>query len=167
MSETISRAREKTQLYSTLDYWRGFTCASTTKSEPLQVENYKHSVVCSEFYHENPYIEVEGSFHWLNWVSLEFMDDRVAIHVACRPLLSISTDFRTWDTLVNWLRSVAIKSQSKLPQSVASQHLCPFDLWFDPMWSVCHKHSCRDTIFVGIPNILVISGNAPIWNLCS
>jgi hypothetical protein len=30
-------------------------------------------------------------------------------------------------------------------------------LWFGPTWSMCHKHSCSDTIFGGIPNILVIS----------
>jgi hypothetical protein len=28
-------------LNSTLDSWQGFTCATTTKPEPLQVENYK------------------------------------------------------------------------------------------------------------------------------
>jgi hypothetical protein len=65
------------------------------------VENYKYSVVCSEFYRENPYTEVEGSFHRLNNVSLELMDGRAAIHVAGRPLLLIFTDFRTWDTLIN------------------------------------------------------------------
>jgi hypothetical protein len=26
---------------STLNSWQGFTCATTTKPEPLQVENYK------------------------------------------------------------------------------------------------------------------------------
>jgi hypothetical protein len=51
------------RLDSTLDSRQGFACASTTKLEPLQLENYKYSMVCSEFYHENPYIEVEGSFH--------------------------------------------------------------------------------------------------------
>jgi hypothetical protein len=30
-------------------------------------------------------------------------------------------------------------------------------LWFGPTWSMCHKHSYSDTIFGGIPNILVIS----------
>jgi hypothetical protein len=30
-------------------------------------------------------------------------------------------------------------------------------LWFGPTWSTCHKHSCSDTIFGGIPNVLVIS----------
>jgi hypothetical protein len=34
------------RLDSTLDSEQGFTCASTTKLEPLQVENYKKSVVC-------------------------------------------------------------------------------------------------------------------------
>jgi hypothetical protein len=33
------------RLDSTLDSWQDFTCATTTKSEPLQVENYKMSVV--------------------------------------------------------------------------------------------------------------------------
>jgi hypothetical protein len=41
---------------------------------------------------------------------LEVMDGRAAIHVADQPLLPVSTDFRTWDTLVNRLKSVAIKS---------------------------------------------------------
>jgi hypothetical protein len=31
---------------STLDSRQGFACASTTKLEPLQVKNYKKSVVC-------------------------------------------------------------------------------------------------------------------------
>jgi hypothetical protein len=30
----------------TLDSRQGFACASTTKPEPLQVENYKKSVLC-------------------------------------------------------------------------------------------------------------------------
>jgi hypothetical protein len=29
------------------------------------------------------------------------MDGHSAIHVAGRPLLPVSTDFQTWDTLVN------------------------------------------------------------------
>jgi hypothetical protein len=58
-SEITSGARAKTRL----DSRQGFACASTTKLEPLHVENYKYSVVCSEFYRKNPYIEVEGSFH--------------------------------------------------------------------------------------------------------
>jgi hypothetical protein len=49
----------------------------------------------------------------------------------------------------------------------AGRPLCPFDLWFGPMWSTCHKHSCSDTIFGGVPNVLVICLNAPIWRLCS
>jgi hypothetical protein len=49
--------------------------------------------VC-EFYCEDPYIEVEGSFHRLNSVGLEVMDGWAAIHVAGRPLLSVSTDSR-------------------------------------------------------------------------
>jgi hypothetical protein len=40
---------------------------------------------------------------------LEEMDGRAAIHVAGRPLL-VSTNSQTWDTLVNQLWSVAIKS---------------------------------------------------------
>jgi hypothetical protein len=40
-----------------------------------------------EFYHEDPYIEVEGSFHQPNGVGLEAMDGRVAIHVAGWPFL--------------------------------------------------------------------------------
>jgi hypothetical protein len=51
------------RLDSTLDSRQGFAYASTTKPEPLQAENYKYSVVCFEFYRENPYIEMEGSFH--------------------------------------------------------------------------------------------------------
>jgi hypothetical protein len=34
------------RLDSTLDSGQGFACASNTKPEPLQVENYKYSVVC-------------------------------------------------------------------------------------------------------------------------
>jgi hypothetical protein len=47
--------------------------------------------VC-EFYHEDPYIEVEGSFHRLNLVGLAVMDDRAAVHVAGRPLLPVSIE---------------------------------------------------------------------------
>jgi hypothetical protein len=39
----------------------------------------------------------------------------------------------------------------------ADRPLSPFDLWFGPTWSTCHKHSCSDTIFGRIPNVLVIS----------
>jgi hypothetical protein len=85
------------------------------------------------------------------------MDGWAAIHVAGQPLLPVSTDFRTWNTLVNRLRSVAVKSRPEPTQTVAGQPLCPFDLWFDPTWSMCHKHSYSDTIFGGIPGILVIS----------
>jgi hypothetical protein len=34
------------RLDSTLDSRQGFACAATTKSEPLQVEKYKKSMVC-------------------------------------------------------------------------------------------------------------------------
>jgi hypothetical protein len=34
------------RLNSTLDSRQGFACTSTIKPEPLQVENYKKSVVC-------------------------------------------------------------------------------------------------------------------------
>jgi hypothetical protein len=39
----------------------------------------------------------------------------------------------------------------------AGRPLCPFDLWFGSTWSTHHKRSCSDTIFGGIPNVLVIS----------
>jgi hypothetical protein len=45
------------------------------------------------------------------------MDGRAAIHVAGRPLL-VSTNSQTWDTLVNQLWSVAIKSRPKPTQSI-------------------------------------------------
>jgi hypothetical protein len=35
------------------------------------------------------------------------MDGPTAIHVAGRPLLPVSTDYRAWDTLVNRFRRVA------------------------------------------------------------
>jgi hypothetical protein len=135
--------------------------ATTLRIGTLQVESPKCGVF-PEFYCEDAYIELKGSFHWLIRVGLEVMDDRSAIDEAGRPLLSVSTDFRTLDTLANWLTSVAIKSQPEPTQSVAGWPLCPFDLWFSPTWSMCHKHSCSDTIFGGIPNVLVISWNAPI-----
>jgi hypothetical protein len=111
----------KRRLDSTLDSQQGLTYTSTTKPEPLQVESYKYSVVGSEFYSENPYIEVKGSSHLLNWVSLELMDSQAAIHVAGWPLLLLSTNFWTWDTLRNWLRSIAVKSRPKPTQSVADR----------------------------------------------
>jgi hypothetical protein len=57
------------------------------------------------------------------------MDGRVAIHVAdwaaidvaCRPLLPVSTDFQTWDNLVNRLRSVAVMSWPEPTQSLAGR----------------------------------------------
>jgi hypothetical protein len=49
------------------------------------------------------------------------MDGRAAIHVASQPLLPVSTDFRTLDTLVDRLRRVAAKYWPKLTQSVAGQ----------------------------------------------
>jgi hypothetical protein len=39
--------------------------------------------------------------------------------VASRPLLPVSTDSRAWDTLINRLRSVSVKSRPELTQSVA------------------------------------------------
>jgi hypothetical protein len=80
----------------------------------------------------------------------------MAIHVASQPLLPVSTDFLTLDTLVDHLKSVAAKSWPELTQSVAGRPLGPFDLWSGPTWSTCHKHFCGDTIFDGIPNVLVI-----------
>jgi hypothetical protein len=76
--------------------------------------------VC-EFYREDPYIEVEGSFHRLNCASLEVMDGRAAFHVVGQPLLSISTDSRAWDPLVNRLVNIAAKSQPKPTQSVVGR----------------------------------------------
>jgi hypothetical protein len=76
--------------------------------------------VC-EFYHEDSYIEVEGSFHRLNRVGLEVMDGRAAIHVASQPLLPVSTDSRAWFTLVNQRMNVAIKSQPKPTQNVVGR----------------------------------------------
>jgi hypothetical protein len=49
------------------------------------------------------------------------MDGRAAIHVAGQPLLLVSTDLQTWDTLVNELRCIVVKSQPKPTQSVADQ----------------------------------------------
>jgi hypothetical protein len=85
------------------------------------------------------------------------MDSQTAIHVAGRPLLPVSTDFRTLDTLLDRLRSVATKSQPESTQSVVGRPMIPFDLWFGPTWSMCHKHSCSDTIFGRILSVLVIS----------
>jgi hypothetical protein len=93
------------------------------------------------------------------------MDGRAAIHVTGQPLLPVSTELRTLDTLVDCLRSVAAKSQPEPTQSVAGRPwgcpigrpMSPFDLWFGSMWSTCHKHSCGDTIFGRILNVLVIS----------
>jgi hypothetical protein len=129
------------RLNSTLNSRQGFACASTTKPKPLQLENYKYSVVCSGFYCENPYIEVERSFHQLNWVGLELMDGRAAIDVASRPLLPVSTDFRTWDTFVNRLRSITVKSRPEPTQSVADRPR----VWADrstivPLWLVVWPH---------------------------
>jgi hypothetical protein len=85
------------------------------------------------------------------------MDSRAAIHVAGRPLLPVSTDSWPWDTLVNRRMNIATKSRPDLTQCVAGRPMSPFDLWFGPTWSTCHKHSCSDTIFRRIPNIVVIS----------
>jgi hypothetical protein len=84
------------------------------------------------------------------------MDGRVAMHVAGRPHLPVSTDSRARYTLVNRLRSIVVRSPPEPTQSVNAQPLCLFDLWFGPMWSTCHKHSCSDTVFGGIPNVLVV-----------
>jgi hypothetical protein len=85
------------------------------------------------------------------------MDDQVAIHMAGRPLLAVSTNSRAWDTLVNRRMNIATKSWPEPTQSVADRPLSRFDLWFGPTWSMCHKHSCSDAIFGRIPNIVVIS----------
>jgi hypothetical protein len=60
------------------------------------------------------------------------MDGWVAIHMASRPLLLVSIDFRILDTFVDHLRSVAAKSRPEPTQSVTGQPLGPFDLWFGP-----------------------------------
>jgi hypothetical protein len=64
-----------------------------------------------------------------------------------------------------WLAGHSSRFEAEPTQSVASQPrgwsgwptLEPFDLWFGPTWSTCHKRSCSDTIFGRIPNGLVIS----------
>jgi hypothetical protein len=63
--------------------------------------------------------------------------------VAGRPLLPVSTDFQTLDTLVDRLRSIAAKSPPKQTQSVADR------LPLGPLRSLL--------IFSGIPNVLIIS----------
>jgi hypothetical protein len=60
------------------------------------------------------------------------MHGRAAIHMAGRPLLMVSTDFWTLDTLIDHLRIVAAKSWTELTQSVTDRPLGPFDLWFGP-----------------------------------
>jgi hypothetical protein len=35
--------------------------------------------------------------------------------------------------------------------------LSPIDLWFGSTWSTYHKHSCSDSIFGRILNVLVVS----------
>jgi hypothetical protein len=47
------------------------------------------------------------------------MDGRATIHVAGRPLLPVSTNYQAWDTLVNQLMSVSVKSPPEPTQSVA------------------------------------------------
>jgi hypothetical protein len=49
------------------------------------------------------------------------MDGRAAIHVASRPLLQVSTNFQTLDTLVDHLRSVAAKCRPEPTQIVAGR----------------------------------------------
>jgi hypothetical protein len=49
------------------------------------------------------------------------MDSRAAIHMASRPLLPVSTNFWTLDTLVDQLRSVAAKSRLEPTQNVANR----------------------------------------------
>jgi hypothetical protein len=96
--------------------------------------------VC-ELYHEDHYIEVEGSFHRPNWVSLEVMDGLVAIHVSRQPLLPVSTDFQTWKTLVNRLRSIALKSRPEQTRSVAARPRgWAGRLALMPLWLVVWPH---------------------------
>jgi hypothetical protein len=85
------------------------------------------------------------------------MDGQAAIHMTGWLLLLVSTDFLTLDTLLDHLRSVAAKSRPEPTQSVAGRPLGPFDLWFGPTRATCQKYSYGDTIFGGIPNVLVIS----------
>jgi hypothetical protein len=54
-----------------------------------------------------------------------------------------SVQAKTW-----WLRSY-IASQESVEAKI--------DLWFGPMWSMCHKDFYSDTIFGRIQNVLVIS----------
>jgi hypothetical protein len=49
------------------------------------------------------------------------MDDRAVIHVIGWPLLLVSTDSQAWGTLVNLLRSIAVRSRPELTQSVAGR----------------------------------------------
>jgi hypothetical protein len=49
------------------------------------------------------------------------MDSRVAIHVADRPLLLVSTDSQEWDTLVNRRMNVDAMSRPEPTKIMAGQ----------------------------------------------
>jgi hypothetical protein len=53
------------------------------------------------------------------------MDGRAAIHVACRPLLPVSTDPQAWDALVNRCMNVVTKSRPELTQCVVGRLASP------------------------------------------
>jgi hypothetical protein len=75
---------------------------------------------------------------------------------AGRPLLPVSTDFRTLDTLVDRLSSVVTKSRPELTQSMAGRPRGWAGPWA-PLTFGLAPRGMRVTIFGGIPNILVIS----------
>jgi hypothetical protein len=89
-------------------------------------------------------------------------------HVVGRPRCPASTDFWLRIPCYRLLESVTVKltHERQICGAIQPRPL-PTGQWPLQTASSCQVHSQGDTYFGGIPNFLVISGNALIWYLCS
>jgi hypothetical protein len=79
------------RLDSTLDSRQGFACATNTKPEPLQVENYKMSVGV-DFHREGVFIGVNGTSTDLERLVWRQVMSRWPSHMAAQSGGAASTD---------------------------------------------------------------------------
>jgi hypothetical protein len=165
----------KWRLDSTLNSRQGFAHTTTTKLEPLQVENYKMTVVSWFPQSGAVFRRVQGGVtDLIKSVTCQVFDGRPS-HMVGWPSSSASTNFQLWIPFYCLLESVPVKpTRERLQSGVGRPGSLagwptpgPTSQWPSHTASFWQVHSRGDTYFGGIPIFLVISWNASIWHLCS
>jgi hypothetical protein len=142
----------------TLDSRQGFAYASTTKPKPLQVENYKYSVVCVNSISRWLFIGVPGAITDLfKLVTCQALAARPS-HVADRPWSTTSTNSRPRVLFYHLLESVTTKeTHGRLQSGAGRPPIGSTRQWTLHTASLWPVHCQGDTYFDRIPHFLVIS----------